>query len=197
MKKILIFTVFLFVLLALPKFVLPAFADSTDDFGDGAGSFGDYGKSIDDSLYKQKPVTDENFEKTMQKLESKKKGKKKKQFKGTSMQEADHSKYLDEVAENYLLLLLPLDLVLTDGTEIPVGHYKITARKEKDKVFIDFYQAYSLVASTPAILTDSDFGQTGINFVKIFPYDESHVKLIYGSVDLNAYAFINIKNPLQ
>lgn len=197
MKKILYFIVFLYFIFASPKFISAAFADSTDDFGDGAGSFGDYGKSIDDSLYKQKPITDETFEKTMQKLESKKKGKKKKQFKGKSMQEADHSQYLDEVAENYLLLLLPVDLIANDGAEIPMGHYKVVAKKDKDKVYIDFYQSYSKVASVPGVLTDSDFGESKINFVKIFPYDENQVKLIYGSIDFNAYAFINIKSPLN
>lgn len=191
MKKILI--LFLFLMFCAS---LRVCADDMEGFGDGAGGFGDYGKSIDNAMYKQKPVTDEEFEKTMQRLKDKKNKKKKKPFKGQDLKQGDQNSLLNELSESYLLLSLPVELVATDGSTIPTGHYRIIAKKAKGKVHFEFYQAHLLIANIDAIEADSDFGENTINFVKILPYDENKIKLIYGSVDLNAYAFINIKEPI-
>lgn len=190
MKKIVIFLFLMFCTSLL------AYADDMESFGDGAGGFGDYGKSIDDAMYKQKPVTDEEFEKTMQKLTDKKNKKKKKKFKGQDLKQGEQNSMLNELSESYLLLSLPVELIVDEETTIPAGHYRVVAKKDKNKVHFEFYQAHLLIANVDAIEAESDFGENTINFVKVLPYDENRVKLIYGSVDLNAYAFINIKEPI-
>lgn len=193
MKKILIVLLFLIFCTSLK-----IYADDMEGFGDGAGGFGDYGNSIDNALYRQKPVTDEEFEKTLQKLKDKKKKRgKNKPLKGQNLKPGEPSNLMNEISESYLLLSLPIELITSDGSDIPTGHYRIIAKRVKNKVYFEFYQAYCLVASIEGIETDIDFGESSINFVKILPYNENQVKLIYGSVDINAYALINIKEPIN
>ena len=38
--------------------------------------------------------------------------------------------------------------------------------------------------------TEEDYGEDLLDFAKIIPYNESFVKLIFGSIKFNAYAFI-------
>lgn len=60
-----------------------------------------------------------------------------------------------------------------------------------------FYQSSTLVAHVPAIETQSDFDQKSINFVQLLPYNEQRIKIIYGSMDFNAYTFIRIKAEIS
>lgn len=78
-----------------------------------------------------------------------------------------------------------------------MGHYKIVGEKINDKVFLDFYQSSTLVAKVPATETSNDFNEMAINFVKLLPYNEKRVKIIFGSMDFNAYTFIQIKNEIS
>lgn len=177
--------------------VLPVFAE--DDSG-GSGGIEDtmkYTNSVENAFAGQKPVTDEEFQKTLDKLKAKKKGKKNKPFKGQSFNEENNNSYLDETADKNVLLGVPLCLTNGDGTEIPTGHYKIVGKKEGKNVYLDFYQSSALIAHVPAIETQNDFNQTDINFVKLLPYNAQRVKVIYGSIDFNAYTFIRIKDEIS
>jgi len=158
----------------------------------------DYTSGVENAWYGQKPVTDEEFEKAVTKLQDKKKGPKKKVFKGNSLNKTnENGNYMNELSERTLLLGLPVELITADGQEIPVGHYNVVGKKVKDKVYMEFRQSSSVIATVEAKETDNDFGETSINFIKLLPYDETKVKIIYGSIDFNAAAFINIKNTLS
>lgn len=152
---------------------------------------------FDDPFAGQKQITDEEFQKTIDKIKEKQNKKKKgknKQFKGKSIKQDDESGFLTEKAEKYLVLCVPVQLINKDGSIIPTGHYKIVGTKEQKKVYLDFYQSQLLVARVPAIETEYDFDEKSIDFVKILPYDEYRVKIIYGSIDFNAYTFVQINN---
>jgi len=183
-----------FIILSLFIISLSSKSALADDIG-----LDDYSSGIENAWYGQKPVTDESFEKTVTKLEEKKKGNKKKNFKGTSLNhvEKDNGNYMNELSDKTLLLGLPVELVTTDGQEIPVGHYNIVGKKVKNKVYLDFRQSNSIIATVEASESDSDFGESSISFVKLIPYDETKVKLIYGSIEFNASTFIKIKNELE
>lgn len=187
MKKIL--AVFLFVYLLS---ILPAFCD---DLG-----LGDYTQSIENAWYGQKPITDEQFEKTVKGLQDKKNSKKikkqKKQGQSLYKEEQDVDPFSQTMNE-MPLLLLPVNLLNADESEIPVGHYSVVGKKVKNKVYLEFWQAHLKVATLEAVETNNDFGEKDINFVKVLPYDESKVKLIYGSIDFNAYTLVPIKTGIQ
>lgn len=187
MKKLLIFLLFLIVALKLPVYA--------DDIG-----LDDYTRGVENAWYGQKQITDEDFEKTVKKLEDKKNKKSQKKMKGQSMfkgEEEEGDDFFAEAKPESILLMSPVALETQQGCEIPVGHYTIVGKKEKNKVFLEFHQAHLLVARVEATQTTMDFGETAINFAKILPYDENFVKIIFGSLDFNAYAFVQIEKPLN
>lgn len=176
--------------------VLPVMAD---DGSEGFGGIGDSMKDtagVENAFNGQKPITDEEFQKTLDKIKAKQ-NKGKKLFKGKNVNEENSGTYLDETTAKVTVLSVPLDLVNGDGAEIPVGHYKIVGKKEKNDIYLEFYQSSQLVAKVPAIETNKDFNQNDINYVKLLPYNSQRVEVIYGSIDFNAYTFIRIKNEIS
>ncbi|MFA7658378.1 MAG: hypothetical protein WCY19_02990 [Candidatus Gastranaerophilaceae bacterium] len=192
MKKIFSFLIFLFLILALP-----VFADNLGGTG-GVEDLLDSAPSVENAFVGQKKITDEEFQKTLNQVKAKqKKGKKPKAFKGRNFNEENNGGYLGETAERNLLLEVPVSLTNGDGAEIPIGHYKIVGKKVGGNPFLDFYQSSTLIARVPAIETNNDFDEMAINFVKLLPYDEKRIKVIYGSMDFNAYTFIKIKKEIS
>lgn len=189
MKKILLFLTIICVIYALP-----VLADDA-----GYGGIGDSMKDtngVENAFNGQKPITDEEFQKTLDKLKAKQ-NKGKKLFKGKNVNEENSGTYLDETTAKVTVLSVPLDLVNGDGAEIPVGHYKIVGVKEKNDVYLDFYQSAMRIARVPAIETNNDFKENNINFVKLMPYNSQRVEIIYGSIDFNAYTFIRIRDEIS
>lgn len=194
MKKIFV----LFLMLILVSTALPVLAD--DDVSSG-GFDADMTKnynSIENAFNGQKKITDEEFQKTLDTVK-KKQGRKKKEnrpFKGKNFNEENNGGYLNETADKNLLLSIPTTLTNGDGTEIPIGLYKIVGTKVGKDVYLDFYQSATRVARVPAIETNYDFDKMAINFVEWSAYDEKRIKIIYGSMDFNAYTFIRIKKDI-
>lgn len=184
-----------YIIFALLIFTYVANQAFADDLG-----MNDSVPTVENAWYGQKPVTDEEFEKTITKLHEKKNKKKNKsKMKGQSLNKVEEvpGNYMNEISDKNLLLTLPLELTTPDGQDIPIGHYNVVGRKDRNKVYLDFRQSHSLIATVEARESESDFGESTINFVKLLPYDETKVKLIYGSLDFNAATFLNIKNNLS
>lgn len=199
MKKILLILILILFVGVKPCF---AYDDNDTDFSDKSGQGDDmmkYTNSVENAFAGQKKITDEEFQKVLKQVKEKRKKKTKsdKPFKGSSFNEENNGTHIGETADKSVVLTVPLSLVNGDGAEIPVGHYKIVGEKVKDKVFLSFYQSAFLVAKVPAIETNSDFDQKEVNFVQILPYNEQRIKIIYGSLDFNAYTFIKIKNQIS
>ena len=196
MKKIL-FIIIIFFILSIPCYSANNKNNDPENNND-TGNIEDllkYTNTFDNGFEGQKQITDEEFQKTLEQVKAKQKKKKKaKPLKGKNFNDSDTSDYISETAEKNLILGLPVNLVNGDGAEIPIGHYKIVGEKKEDKVFLDFYQSSTLIAKVPAIETNYDFDESNINFVKLVPYNDERVKVIYGSMDFNAYTFIKIKN---
>ena len=60
---------------------------------------------------------------------------------------------------------------------------------------INLCQAYNVVGKIPATETEEDFDANEINFVKLEPINDNTLKLMYGSMNFNAYAYIKYENP--
>lgn len=190
MKKILIV-----LMISVLIHALPVCADDDAGYGGIGDSMKDtYG--VENAFNGQKPITDEEFQKTLNRLKAKQ-NKGKKLFKGKNVNEENSGTYLDETTAKVTVLSVPLDLINGDGSEIPIGHYKIVGKKEKGNIYLDFYQSSLLVARVPAIETNNDFKESNINFVKLIPYNAQRVEVIYGSIDFNAYTFIRIKDEIS
>ncbi len=159
----------------------------------------------------QKPITDAEFEKAINTLTEKQKKKeekaKKKKIKkisggGTSlhkglepMSEISAQEALKEKGEfDGQLLNMPVDFIV-DGKVLERGYYNVFGEKDKNgDVYLSFYQAHYFKGKVKAKTTNNDFGDELLDFVKIEPYNEDYIRIMYGSLDFNAYAYLRCKN---
>ena len=191
MKKLLILFIS-FILLSLP--VIAGEKAKSNDDSDKPKSDAFDSDIFDNPFGGQKMYTDEEFEKALELKKSQIKKKKKKKIRGEANSDKDDNTKIDETAEKYIILMLSQPLLNGDGTYIPVGHYKIVGVEEDDKVYLDFYQAHSKIARVPAIKTKYDFDQDQINFAKVMPYSDTKIKVIFGSLDFNAWTLLRVVN---
>ena len=166
---------------------LPVFAEEED----GWAKY----DNIDNAWDGQKIITNKEFEDTMKALEERKNKKMNKQkekairkFKGKSLH--DNMDVRKEKIESQT----PLEeMEECQVINIPVE----IGEKKDDGVYLELYQAHDLIAKIKAKETKDDFKQEYIQFVKLLPYNDSYMKLIFGSLDFNAYTYINIINTMS
>lgn len=166
-------------------------------------------EDFDSTWASQKVITNQEFETTMDALEERKnqkeekeRKKKLKKFKGSSLhKELDASitdlpdQTLSDIEADEQVILFPTE-VLINGKVLEKGFYRAIAEKKEGGVFINFYQAHVLKATLKARETEEDFGEQDIIFIKLLPYKEGVMKLIYGSVEVNAYAYVRYIEPI-
>lgn len=156
----------------------------------------------------QKSITNKEFEQVIDALEEKKVKKEKKQFNkkvkkvsggGTSLhnniQPTDDFTKITPLTKNKdgLLLNIPVNLII-DEILLEKGYYKILAEIDKNNdIYFLFYQSQFFKGKVKANETTNDYNQEDVNFVKLLPYNDNFVKIIYGSIDFNAYAYIRYK----
>lgn len=164
--------------------------------------------NIDNSWDGQKIITNKQFEETMSALEAKKNKKINRKherairrFKGNSLDASTDVHKNDIQSQSPMaeiddcqLINIPVDIVL-NGQAIEKGYYKIVGEKKDKAVYLDLYQAYKLVAKIKAQETNDDFNQEYVQFVKLLPYNNHQMKLIFGNVTFNAYAILNFIEP--
>lgn len=190
MKRILLLT-FLICFTALS---LPVLADD--------GDFWDEPMKIDsEAKNQQKAVTDQEFEKVMKFFERKKKKKEEKNKpKGAPIgpQLQENIQPPDENAfkvtyEEYPTIMIPVTLINYDYREITPGFYRILSVNKDNKYYLNFYQGNSLIAKVPAINTGNDHNQKSLNYAKIIPVNDKFMDIIYGDIDCNIEARVEIK----
>lgn len=89
------------------------------------------------------------------------------------------------------VLALPVEIKIGEGY-VPVGHYQVKGENKDGQIILNLYQAHNLVARIPAVETEDDYAQEEILFANWVNEDDKHIKLIYGSLDYNAYAIVDI-----
>ena len=196
MKKLSAFIIFLSLLISPTVFA--------DDFFDNYSG-------IDHVWDGQKPITNTEFEEAINTLTEKQKKKdekaKKKKIKkisggGTSlhkglepMSEISAQEALKEKGEfDGQLLNIPVDIVV-DGKILERGYYNIFGEKDKNgEVFLSFYQSHYFKGKIKAHITQNDFDSEHLDFVKVEQYDDDYVRIMYGSLDFNAYAYLRYIN---
>ena len=192
MKKLSVLFIFLLILLSPSAF---------------AEDFSSNNAIIEHAWDGQKPITDAEFEKAINTLTEKQKKKeekaKKKKIKkisggGTSlhkglepMSEISAQEALKEKGEfDGQLLNIPVDIII-DGKILESGYYNVFGEKDKNgDVYLSFYQAHYFKGKVKAHKTKNDFGDENLDFVKFEPYDEDYIRVMYGSLDFNAYAYL-------
>lgn len=145
----------------------------------------------DQNVYGQKPVSDKEFE---QALESKKKKKKRDKNipKGEEFHQSNETQFIKQAEEELPVLCVPVRIKLSENEILPVGHYQIAGEKKNGKPYLKFYQSHYLMAEIPAVETPDDFNQETVHFVDILNNGEKQIKIIFGSIDFNAYSLVDI-----
>lgn len=144
---------------------------------------------VDPHTYNQKSVSDEDFEKAVESKTRKKKNKK--IPKGKESHQSNETQFLKETKEDLPVLCIPTTIVVGDKI-IPIGHYQVIGEKRNNKPIIKLYQAHFLIGEIPAIETQEDYNKETVTFVDILESGEKQIKVIYGSIDFNAYAIVDI-----
>ncbi len=191
MKKSIIFLIFFLATISYVK---------ADDFFDNYAG-------IDHAWDGQQVVTDKEFEQAIDTLTQKQKKKEEKARKkkikkisggGTSLHkgleptgEILEQEALKQKGKNEgLLLNIPVDVVL-DNKIMEKGFYNVFGEKDNNgEVFLSFYQAHDFKGKIKAYTTKNDFDSETLDFVQMIPYDENYIKIMYGSLDFNAYAYL-------
>lgn len=177
--------------------ILPTFADSWDDFS-----------NVDRMWDGQKSITNQEFEQVMDKLEENTKKKEEKQekkkirklFGGGKVLHKDSNLDFDSMQneisagdsrEDGILINSPVRIYI-ENKFLDKGYYKVYAERDEKtgKIYVKFYQSQFLMATIEVIETEDDYGQEKLDFAEIIPYNESFVKLIFGSIDFNAYVLL-------
>lgn len=146
-----------------------------------------------------KYVSDEEFDKAFDQMNSKvNKWKKRLQNKNVPKGEEFSQSNETEIINNNQgedatlpVISLPVELSFGDGI-VPVGHYQIKGEKINDIPVLSFYQANDLILRLPATETNEDFDKEEILFADWIEDSNNKLKIIYGSLDFNAYAFVDI-----
>lgn len=177
---------------------------SADDF------FDNY-TGIDQAWDGQKPITNQEFEKAIDTLTEKQKKKEakinKRKIKKISGGGTSLHKNLEPTGEilkqdsvrnddkyEGRLLNIPVEIIV-EGKILPKGYYNVFGEKDKDnQVYISFYQSHSYLGKVKAYKTNNDFESDELNFVKISPYNDKYMKIMFGSLDFNAYTFVRYVN---
>ena len=179
-------------------FILPAaYSDELEDFS-----------GIDRAWDGQKSITNQEFEDAINSLEAKKKQKEEKQKKkrikkisggGTSLHPdlapTNEIPLQEQLTKNEagMLLNIPVNIILGENV-LEKGFYNVFGEKDKENnIYLSFYQSQYFKGKVRAFETNDDYDSEHINFVELLPHDKNYVKIIFGSLDFNAYAYIQYK----
>lgn len=140
----------------------------------------------------QKPITNKEFEQVVTELEKRKNKNKRggnKPMKGSELNKSNESELLSNINTAIPLLNLPVTVIVGGELLIP-GHYKVIGEKVNNKVYLKFYQGHKMVAMTEAYETEDDFGSEDIYFLKYEEAPNNHLKIMFGSMEFNAFTFV-------
>ena len=133
----------------------------------------------------QEPVTDQEFEKVMQRFEKKKKPKKYEFEADEKRDSLNDMSILNEIANHTPAILFPTDLRSYEGEVIPAGYYTLHFVEQDKKPYIIVTQGRKIYAKLKMEKTKENFESESIQFAEIRPYNNEMMKLIYGNLDLN------------
>ena len=172
------------VILSTLAFISSHAAFAEGDLWDNYGDQNVYGK--------QQAVSDKEFDKALDQKLNKRKKRNKNIPRGTEFHQSNETEMIKATEEEPDVLCVSVPLSVGENMVIPVGHYQIEGEKKDGKPYIKMYQAHYLIAKLPAKETNDDYNQETVHFVKLIEHGDKQVKIIFGSLDFNAYSIVDI-----
>ena len=164
------------LILIILSIILGSSALAEGDLWDNFGEQNKYGPS--------KYVSDKDFQKA---LDIRKGEKKPKRKKGDTFHQSDETNVINQIPKELPVVCITTPIRVSDDAILPVGHYQVVSEKRANGIFLKLYQGHYLITEFPAIETLDDFNEPEINFANFITEDGNTYKLIYGSIDYNAY----------
>lgn len=146
----------------------------------------------DQNSYGQKAVSDEEFDQALESKTKKRKKRDKNIPKGEEFHQSNETQFIKDAEKELPILCVPVNLSVGENEVLPIGHYQVMGEKKNGKPYLKFYQAHYLMAEIPAKETHDDFNQETVHFVNLLDNGEKQVKIIFGSLDFNAYSIVNV-----
>lgn len=186
---------FLYILIVM-LLCTPVFSMDLDDFV-GADRMWDGQKSITNKEFEDAINV---LQQKQKKKEAKQKNKKIKKISGggtslhSGLDPMSEIKSIDPLSihdDEGLLLNVPVNMVI-DGKVLDKGYYNVYGERDKESkiIYLTFYQAHYPMGKVKAKETNDDYDDENINFVRLIPYNDRYIKILFGSMDFNAYAFV-------
>ena len=171
------------LILVVLSIILGSSALAEGDLWDNFGDQNQYGTS--------KYVSDKDFQKALDIRKGEKKPKKKK---GDTFHQSDETNVINQIPKELPIVCITTPIKVSDDAILPVGHYQVVSEKRANGIFLKLYQGHYLITEFQALETLDDFNEPEINFAN-FIADGNTYKLIYGSIDYNAY--VNLESAEQ
>lgn len=177
-------------------------SDDLDPTSSSGGDWSSFDKTINNSFSGQKAVTDEQFNKTLEEIKARRGGRKRKKKEINSLSPVPYKtdtysnnemQSLYNKLQNTPTIMIPTSVVTEEGTKITAGYYKLTNKKINDNYIFELTQGNTTIADIQAKQTNEDFHQQDINFVDVSPISQKYLRIIYGTVDLNLEAYLEIE----
>ncbi len=185
------------ILLILCFITLPTNAEGLDDFSE-----------VDRLWDGQQTITNQEYEQVIDALEEREKKREEKGWKkklkrigggGTSLhKELNPESEIKEIdildsKDEGVLINVPVDIILPEQI-LEKGFYKVIGERDKEgRLYINFYQSQYFKGKIEVSETQEDYDEKEIDFAKVKPYNDSFVKIIFGSIDFNAYVYLPFK----
>lgn len=192
----------IFLICAILLLFLPAIADELDSASNTWDSINS--QQIENPFFRQKPVTDQQFEKTINEIKNRNKRTgwwifKKKEEKPLSDSVIPPSEFqynelqpIFNAVKYTTTVMIPTNVVNSEGQIIPTGFYKLSLQKqEPEKYYLLLSQGTKLIARVEAHKTDENFSEYEMSTAKALLLQDK-IKLIYANVDLNLEGYLDI-----
>ena len=196
MKKIFSIIIILFI---------GACAIASEDKTKGTEVFGENTSVFNKGFENQQAVTDTKLKKTIDQMKeralSRKQRKVRNEVKPLSpVSDEDHLRKfakeqdIDDQLSQSLTVSIPVNAYNEEGQYLSPGYYKLSCRKIYENEYIlDLSQGTTRIMSIPAKQTKQDLERESIQFCEAEIIDDSRIRLMYGSIDLNLVGYLYFK----
>lgn len=195
------------ILLIVITFVLLCPIVSADELDDAMDMWS-ADKSNDTTFTGQKMITDEQFDKTVDKIKQKERDNKRKKWWQRKAPEINplcpvpetqnmfQSTELDNVKTTINLtptIMIPTTVETSVGEIIEPGFYIMSYSKEGGTNYLNLSQTPRITYKIPAQNAQEEDNSNDLNYGKAINLDNGYIKLIYGNVDVNIEAYLHVK----
>ena len=100
----------------------------------------------------------------------------------------------DNQLSQTLTVMIPVFAYNYEGKSVSPGYYKLSCHKvAKDEYVLELSQGNQKILTVPAQQTNQDLEQDTISFCDAEIIDDSRIRLMYGSIDLNLVGYLYFK----